>query len=155
MANIKVPIGRGIIGQVQQEKEETQTFKGGDFEFKQSLINQNRLITEFGTRENPGTVVTLTPPNGTTFVLISSCASAETASVAFTLNVTEAGTNRTLDRIETGIAAGGTFKFDTSFVYVVPPDTIFITSINNGATVGANLQGYFITAKRLDQMARA
>ena len=76
MANIKVPIGRGIIGQVQQEQftKEPEKKATNDIEFRRILADQGKLFSNHGTRTAVGAVVEIIIPNGSTFYLLKATA---------------------------------------------------------------------------------
>ena len=69
---IKVPIGRGLLSQPEFKKEPEKKATN-DIEFKRILADQGKLFNNFDTRlsaSGVGPIVTVTPPNGSTFYLL-------------------------------------------------------------------------------------
>ncbi len=69
MSFIKVPIGRGIISQI-QEKPQTGITAQSELQFFKDLAVDGRLVTNSSTRTTSGTVATIIPPNGSTFYFL-------------------------------------------------------------------------------------
>ncbi len=110
MANIKVPIGRGIIGQVQQEQftKEPEKKATNDIEFRRILADQGKLFVNQGSSALSGDVVSVTIPNGSTFYLLK-------ATVSITVNGTSSDyvLSTTIDGIVTTRNNGGGTGFQT------------------------------------------
>ena len=68
---IKVPIGRGIIGQVQQEfRKQPESLATTDLQFRKDLADEGKLVNNFGSVTGSNVVVQIIPPNGSTFYLL-------------------------------------------------------------------------------------
>ena len=146
MADIKVPIGRGIIGQVveqrMQAKRKTQAL--GDLQFRQELADEGRLVLESGTVTVTGTAVVITPPTGTTFFFLEAFFSALQVDQLTTINLVKAGA--TVDAVTFLTTTGAEGKFHLTFDKLVgnSSDTFQADVINQLATsVSVTICGYF------------
>ena len=92
MSFIKVPIGRGIISQI-QEKPQTGIRVQSDIQFLQQLADEGRLVSASGSANASGTVTSLEVPNGTSFYMIET---------SFSYVVQAGGAPSTLDLINLG-----------------------------------------------------
>ena len=89
MANIKVPIGRGLLSQPEFKKQ-PELKATNDLEFKKLLADQGKLTTAFAAVTNSGSaqdLVTFTPPNGSTFYLLGATGEGSTGGTAFTVRL--------------------------------------------------------------------
>ena len=74
MVNIKVPIGRGLLSQPRQQQSQPEFKATNDTEFRRILADKGKLFTNHGTRTATGTIVSVTPPAGSTFYLLKATA---------------------------------------------------------------------------------
>ena len=112
MANIKVPIGRGIIGQVQQEfkKDEPQPRAQSEGQWLNSLANQGKIQSVAGSGSQSSEILSFVVPNGSTLYLLQASYGFNPAGAASSLGTLRAGiggTNRTIkqaSRVDAGDA---------------------------------------------------
>ena len=148
MANIKVPIGRGIIGQVQQEFQKEPELKAtNDLEFKRILADQGKLRTASALVIASGLaqdLVEFIPPNGSTFYLLEASGVATTGGTAFTVRLqTEIGGTRIVIKSDTGTGPANFDVTEEGFSLVGNgTDKIFIRLPTTGQATESTIFGY-------------
>ena len=116
MANIKVPIGRGIIGQIVEQRDQARRKLQplGDLQFRQELADEGRLVLESATVTSTTVgAVSVTPPTGSTFFFLEAFFSSAQADQLTTLDLVNAGT--VVDTIQVLTTTGAEGKFHLSF----------------------------------------
>ena len=149
MTNITVPIGKGttqVIGDRQKQQARRSIQPLGDLQFRQELADEGRLVLESGTANaTTSAVVSITPPNGTTFFFLEAFFSATSFNGEMTLDLIKAGT--IIDQIitEGNIPNNGSFHLPFDKLVGNDSDTMQIdfTLSGVGGNVTVIICGYF------------